>query len=243
MIVEIKRQNSRFGCPQIVAIVLDRTGIKVGEETVRRILAKYFGKPPGNGPSWLTFLGHQADSLWSIDLFRVESILLRTHWVLVVMDQFSRKIVGFAACQGAVTGEALCYMFNRVIEGKHLPTYLSRDNDPLYKFDRWMTNIEMLGIREVRSIPYSPTSHPFIERAIGTTRREFLDQSLFWNLTDLEQKLKSYQRYYNESRVHQGIEGVTPESKYSGLEPLRATPSKMKWRKYCGGLFTVPKAA
>ena len=46
-------------------------------------------------PSWLTFLGQMKDSLWSLDLFRCESILLQTHWVLVVMDQFTRRIIGF----------------------------------------------------------------------------------------------------------------------------------------------------
>src|SRR6516164_2798204 len=47
-----------------------------------------------DGPSWLTFLGQAKDSLWSIDLFRCESLSLRTHWVLVVMDQFTRRIIG-----------------------------------------------------------------------------------------------------------------------------------------------------
>ena len=60
-----------------------------------------------NGPSWLTFIGHTKDSLWSIDLFRCESILLNTHWVLVVMDQFTRRIIGFGVPAGDVDGVAL----------------------------------------------------------------------------------------------------------------------------------------
>ncbi len=48
------------------------------------------------GPSWLTLLGHSKDSLWSLDLFPTESILLKSHWVLIVMDQFSRRLIGFA---------------------------------------------------------------------------------------------------------------------------------------------------
>jgi hypothetical protein len=96
--------------------------------------------------------------------------------MIVVMDQFSRRIVGFAVAAGPMSGEDLCYMFNQIIGGKAPPRYLSCDNDPLYKFHRWQTNMEILGIKEVRSIPFTPTSHPFVERAIGTTRREFLDQ-------------------------------------------------------------------
>ena len=58
----------------------------------------------GGGPSWLTVIGHAKDSLWSVDLFRCESILLKTHWVLVVMDHFSRRIIGFAVQVGNVDG-------------------------------------------------------------------------------------------------------------------------------------------
>ena len=64
--------------------------------------------PHSRGPSWLTFLGHTKDSLWSIDLFRCESALLRSHWVLVVMDQYTRRIVGFGVHAGIVDGRALC---------------------------------------------------------------------------------------------------------------------------------------
>jgi len=48
-----------------------------------------------SGPSWLTFIAQAKDSLWSVDLFRCESILLRSHWALVVIDVFTRRIVGF----------------------------------------------------------------------------------------------------------------------------------------------------
>ena len=100
LVIEIKEQNPRFGCPQIAAIITDRTGINIGVETVRRILKRNRTDGGGSGPSWLTFLGHQKDSLWSIDFFRVESILLQTHLVCVVMDQYSRKIIGIAVNRG-----------------------------------------------------------------------------------------------------------------------------------------------
>jgi hypothetical protein len=61
----------------------------------------------------LTVLGHAKDSLWSLDLFRCNSAILRAHWVLVVMDQFTRRIVGFGVHRGVVDGVGLCRMFNR----------------------------------------------------------------------------------------------------------------------------------
>jgi hypothetical protein len=85
----------------------------INKDLVRRVLAKHYRPmPDDNGPSWLTFIGHAKDSLWSIDLFRCESILLNTHWVLVVMDQFTRRIIGFGVHAADVDGVALCRMFN-----------------------------------------------------------------------------------------------------------------------------------
>ena len=69
-----------------------------------RVLAKHDRPAPrANGPSWLSFIGHTQDSLWSVDLFRCESIVLRSYWVLVVMDQFTRRLIGIGVNCGAVT--------------------------------------------------------------------------------------------------------------------------------------------
>jgi len=102
----------------------------------RRVLEKHYSPGPNSdhGPCWLTFIGHLKDSLWSIDLFRCESILLNTHWVLVVMDQFTRRIIGFGVHAGDVDGVALCRMFNTAIANKGVPKYLSSDNDPLFLY-------------------------------------------------------------------------------------------------------------
>lgn len=134
------------------------------------------------------------DSLWSIDLFRCESILLKSHWVLLVMDQFTRRIIGFAVHPGDVDGAALCRMFNAVIAEKTLPGYLSSDNDPLFRIDRWLADLRILDIQEIKSIPCTPTSHPFVERLIGSVRRELLDQTLFWNDLDLVKKPSAYRK-------------------------------------------------
>ena len=67
------------------------------KDTVRRILAVHYKPDPANTePSWLTTLGHAKDSLWSVDLFRAESITLKSHWIMVVMDQYNRRIIGVA---------------------------------------------------------------------------------------------------------------------------------------------------
>ena len=162
------------------------------------------------GPSWLTTLGHAKDSLWSVDLFRAESITLKTHWIMVVMDQCTRRIIGFAVHAGNVDGPAVCCMFNDATSGTGWPERLSSDNDPLFQYHRWKTNLRVLEIEEIKSLPHVPMSHPFVERLIGSIRRELLDQTFFWTATDLENKLRDYQHYYNESRCHSSRDGITP---------------------------------
>jgi len=121
-IVEMKCRNPSFGYQRIadqISLVFD---IEIEKDVVRRVLAKHYRPAPGTrGPSWLTFLGHSKDSLWSVDLFRCESLILKSHWVMVVMDQFSRRIIGFAVHAGVPDGPTVCRMFNRIISGSTPP--------------------------------------------------------------------------------------------------------------------------
>jgi len=97
-------------------------GIDIDKNVVYRVLAKHYRPTSGGtGPSWLTFIGHAVDSLWSVDLFRCESIVLQTYWVLVIMDQFTRRVVGFGVHCGAVTGVDICRMFNAAVHGQAPP--------------------------------------------------------------------------------------------------------------------------
>ena len=86
-------------------------------------------------------------------------------------------------------------MFNRAIRGPILPKYLSSDHDPLFRFHPWEANLRVLNISQIKTVPDVPWSHPFIERLIGTIRRECLDRLLFWTTADLEAKLDEFRRY------------------------------------------------
>src|ERR1700730_3922319 len=87
----------------------------------------------------------------------------------------------------------LCPMFHRAIRGQRLAKYLSSDHDPLYRFHQWQANLRVLEVKEIKTVPYVPLSHPFVERLIGTVRRECLDRTLFWTTADLETKLFDFQ--------------------------------------------------
>ena len=162
---------------------------------------------------------------------------------MVVMDQFTRRIIGFAVDKGNITGVGLCCLFNKIISKKALPRYLSTDNDPLFTFHRWQANLRILEIEEIKSIPYTPTSHPFIERLIGSVRRELLDQILFWNTNDLQNKLDEYQHYYNSKRGHCGIDGEPPLKNAGEKISDVISLDDYKWKKHCRGLFQLLIAA
>jgi transposase InsO family protein len=194
-------------------------------------------------PVWTFMLGHTKDSLWSLDLFPTDSILLRKHWVLVVMDQFSRRIIGFGIQAVAVDGVAFCRMFNRAIGGQCLPVRLSFDHDPLFQFQRWQTNLRVLGIETVQTVPLVPWSHPFVERLIRSIRAEYLDQLFFWNAPDLEQKLASFRDYFNAAHVHQGLRADTLAEKTGASRPPLANFADYRWECHCHGLVDLPIAA
>ena len=241
-IVEIKQRNPRFGCPRIAEIITLTFGIPINEDVVRRILAKHYKPQPGQpgGPSWLTFIGHCRDSLWSVDLFRCESLTLKSYWVLVVMDQYSRSIVGFGVHPGDVDGVALCRMFNQASSGRDPPCYLSSDNDPLFRFQRWQANLRILDVEEIKTVPFTPVSHPFVERLIGTIRREYLDHVPFWNSLDLQRKLNAFKNYYNFYRSHSSLNGTPPAEYGSSSNKMLTDISYFSWKSHCNGLFQTP---
>lgn len=244
-IVELKQRNPCWGTPQIAAQLWNVFGIEIDKDVVRRVLAQHHRPPPGKsqGPSWLSFLGHTKDSLWSVDLFRCESIRLQSHWVMVVMDQCTRKIIGFAANAGDPAGPDICRIFNAIIAKTTPPDKLSSDHDPLFQFHRWKANLRILEVEEIKTVPYVPLSHPFVERLIGTIRRELLDQTLFWNAADLQRKLDEFKDYYNCSRVHQGIDNLTPLQKAGNRCSKSASLADYHWQSHCRGLFQTPVPA
>jgi transposase InsO family protein len=217
-VVDMKRRNPTWGCPRIAQQIALAFGI----------------------PITRTLLGHTKDSLWSLDLFRCESVLLRTHWVLVVMDQCTRRIIGCGVHRGVVDGAGLCRMFNQATRCQSPPTYLSSDHDPLYRFHQWQANLRILDVKDIKTVPYVPLSHPFVERLIGTIRRECLDRTLFWTATDLERKLLDFQNFYNGHRTHAGLDGHPPEP---STDCSRASINSYRWQPHCGGLYETPIAA
>src|ERR1019366_7039530 len=89
---------------------------------------------------------------------------------------------------------------------------------------------------------WSPLSHPFVERLIGTVRREYLDRTLFWTTADLENKLLDFRTYFNEHRSHTGLHGRTPDPDTPMSRPVASLDS-YGWQRHCRGLYHTPMAA
>ena len=106
-------------------------------------------------------------------------------------------------------------------------------------FTHWRANLRVLQVTEVKSVPYVPLSHPFVERLIGTLRRECVDQLLFWSASDLEDNLVAFQDFYNAHRAHASLDGRTPV-------PIRKDVARLdryRWDAHCRGLYQTPIAA
>ena len=124
----------------------------------------------------------------------------------------------------------------------------SRKRSPtLRSSDRVVAGLCALFMRPGRlvrsAIVFKPSTllSPFVERLIGTIRRECLDRMLFWTAADLEVKLLDFQRYFNGHRAHAGLGGLTPEPR-TGQDSTRASVRRYRWRLHCRGLYQTPIA-
>ena len=150
---------------------------------------------------------------------------------------------GFCGPHGSIDGIAVCRMFNCAIAKHPMPKRISIDQDPLFRFHRWLANLRVREIEEIKSVHYAPVSHPFVERVIGTIRREMLDHVFFWNETDLARKLDEFKDYYNMHRVHRALDGVTPTCRAGTPPPIRVALASYRWKSHCRGLFQTPMHA
>src|SRR5947208_14109578 len=110
------------------------------------------------------------------------------------------------------------------------------------RFHRWLANLRVLAIEEVKSVAYAPVSHPFIERLIGTVRREYLDHVFFWNAIDLAQKLDAFADYYAH-RVDRALAGTTLAQCAGTPACAPAAIDYYASRQHCRGLFQTPVTA
>jgi transposase InsO family protein len=201
------RENPNWGAPRIHGELL-KLGIQIGETSVSKYMIRR-RKPPSQ--TWPTFLENHAQQLVSVDFFTVPTVRFQILYVFLVLAHDRRRIVHFnvtAHPTAEWTGQQLreAFAFDRI------PRFLLRDRDAIFghEFRHQLTD---LGLREVLSTPRSPWQRAYIERVIGSIRRECLDHVIVLTETSLRRILRSYLDYYHRSRTHLSLRKDPPETR------------------------------
>jgi putative transposase len=199
--------NALWGAPRIHGELL-KLGIEISQATVAKYMVRH-PKPPSQ--TWRTVLSNHTKQLASIDFFTVPTITFRILYVFVVLSHERRRVIHFNVTShptAAWTSQQLLQAF----PFDTAPRHLLRDRDRIYSMDVRQQLIDM-GITEVLTAPRSPWQTPYVERLIGTIRREGLDHILTINEESLRATLRSYFSYYPESRCHLALDKDSPETR------------------------------
>ena len=202
------------------------------EDTIQKYMHKP-RKPRKKSTTWLPFLHNHLDVSWAIDFFTVTTINFATYYVFLVFDHGRRRVIHFAVTRNPFMNWVIQQMRESMPFGLQ-PKYLFRDNDGIYG-NGVRAFLDKCGIEEVRTAYRSPWQNPFVERYIGTLRRELLDHVIVLSQRHLERILREFiDDYYHVARPHQGLNGDTPFSQTKQSEI--SGPSKLISIPVLGGL-------
>jgi putative transposase len=194
-----------WGAPRIHG-ELRMLGIAVSERTVSRLLAR---APRPRSQTWKTFLINHLTSAASMDFFSVPTLTGRILFVLVILSHHRRSIVHLNVTDHPTASWAAQQLIDAFPDDT-APRWLHRDRDSVYSavFRR---RVASMGIAEAVCAPASPWQNPFVERVIGSIRRECLDHMIIINEIHLRRVLAAYLAYYHRTRTHLGLEKDTPD--------------------------------
>ena len=199
--------NPTWGSPRIVA-ELQKLGIHIAKSTVEKYRPKLH-KP--TSASWCTFLKQHMRDTVAIDFFTVPTARLRVLFVLVVLAHDRRRVVYFNVTEHP-TAEWTAQQLVEAFAWESPPKYLLRDRDAIYG-NRFRKCLRGLGVKDRPSAPRSPWQNPYVERVIGSIRRECLDHVIFLNERHLKRVLRGYFAYYHEWRPHRSLEMDSPDGR------------------------------
>jgi len=205
LVREMAIANPLWGAPRIHG-ELRTLGVDISELTVSRLLESR-ARPPSQ--TWKTFLTNHLATAASMDFFTVPTLTGRVLFVVIVLSHLRRRIVHFNITKHP-TAEWAAQQVVNAFPDDSAPKWLHRDRDSLYG-DGFRRRVAGMGIAEVVSAPASPWQNPYVERVIGSIRRECLDHVIVLNAGHLRRVLTLYSRYYHRSRTHLGLEKDAPD--------------------------------
>lgn len=201
-------------------------------ETIR----KYMVHPktqPGKSTTWLPFLRNHLDVSWAMDFFTVVTAGFSFLYVFVVFEHGRRKVVHFSTTYHPSMTWVVQQLREATLFGRQ-PRYVFRDNDGIYGH-QVRAFFDSCGIEEVRTAYRSPWQNPYIERFVGTLRRELLNHVIVLSERQLNRLLREYiELYYHPARPHQALNGDTPVA--TKQPRVVGGPVQLTSFPVCGGL-------
>jgi putative transposase len=183
-----------------------KLGIEISQATVAKYMVRRRGTP---SPTWRSFLRTQAAGIAATDMFVVASASFRLLYVMIILTHDRRKIVRFDVTRHPTAG----WLSRQVTEAfpwDTAPRYLLRDHDASYGSE-FCKRVDAMGITEAITAPRSPWQNPYVERVIGSIRRECLDYIVIFNERHLRRVLSCYVYYYHQARTHLALDKDCPD--------------------------------
>ena len=145
----------------------------------------------------------------SVDFFVVPTIQFQILYVFLVLAHDRRRILHFAVTSHP-TAEWTAQQLREAFPWDSAPGYLLRDRDRIFG-KAFVDQVRAMGIKQVLSAPRSPWQRAYVERLIGTIRRECLDHMIVFNEPFLHRHLQSFIAYYHGTRTHLALQKDSPE--------------------------------
>lgn len=205
-IKNMARANPLWGAPRIHGELL-KLGIELHERTVSKIIKRC---RPRNPPSqtWKTFLKNHMFNTFAADFFVVPTARFQVLYVLVIIWHESRQVVHFNVTRQP-TAKWTAQQIVEACPWDTLPKYLLRDRDGIYG-QYFQSRVQDMGINEVKTAPQSPWQNPYVERLVGSIRRDCINTMIILNEDHLRHVLTKYLAYYHQDRTHLGLAKETP---------------------------------
>jgi transposase InsO family protein len=182
--------------------------MNIGETSVSKYMVRH-RKPPSH--TWRTFSENHVKNLVSVDFFTVPTVRFQVLYVFLVLAHDRRRILHFGVTAHP-TPEWTAQQLREAFPWDTAPRYLLRDRDRIFG-DAFSKQAQDMAIQEVLSAPRSPWQRAYVERMIGTIRRECLDHVMVFNEASLYRHVKSFVTYYHKSRTHLSLGKDSPESR------------------------------
>jgi len=205
LIKQIANENPLWGAPHVHGELL-KLGYDISESTVLRYMPR---KPRrANGQRWKTFLQNHACQIVALDFFTVPTVSFRILYVLVFLSHDRRRLIHFNVTDHP-TSEWTRQQLRNAFYDHDPPKFLIMDNDSIFD-EKFTENVDRFSIRPIRTALQSPWQNGFVERVIGSLRRECLDHLIIVNENHLRRFLKNYIHYYHNHRTHLGLGKDSP---------------------------------